>query len=1056
MFLQPPEFYLLRTPVNSLVSLSEFTELTPDELLKKLSSDPAFMEGIFIASPELYQSYAKYLNGESSPKDSTEKLFNAVYKYYTRYCSKSTPFGAFAGYTYGTFTDKESIRLKKRTTHVRHTRLDMNYIVALCDYLGSLPEIREQVKYYINNTYYVVDNKLFYIEFSVDNFTKTYRLSAVDHSEYIEEIISVCRKGASLNQMITLLEADGIPREAALDFVLALIENKILLTELEPTVLGLNNLDKIISIISPFENIGQIRETLGTIADILKSEKSTMIKSREIMDLLSTLIPVKDEKNLLQLDLEMRTSSNEIGHKTVDQFLPDLESVFLAFSTPYINNRLEDFKRRYIERYEGNEMPLSHVLDPVYGIGYDVDSGADEIGHSIHIKDLPEALPEDIYYQTDRLSGLRLKKLTEALTSGSPTAVISKTELLELKQEIPYERLPDSYYVLGALHPDKRTGNCKLSLQHFIGSSGMNLMNRFLPLSPSARKSIKKYIRTEESFAPDKIYAEIVHLPQPRVGNILLRPNTRNFEIPYLAASNLPPERQILFNDLMVSVKGGKIILRSRTHKREVKPMLTSAHMYMTGINVYKFLGDLQKQGLYDYNLWNWKELSEQDFLPRIEAGNIIVCPARWKLHGEMAVPGMSLADFKKKLDTITPALPALLLLVENEQELLIDTSNKHSLNILYSQLLKYPSLDLQECLQEPENALVKSDEGGHFHEVLIPFHKILQPESVKTAGIPKRSTVKETTGNLAQNIPASYMLGSEWLFFKIYCGIDTADSLLNLLRPYLDKWLTFGIIDRWFYIRYQDPDYHLRIRLHGCIPDFYAFVIRDINVLIDPLMRSGKAASLVTANYVREIARYGILNINSFEEISYWDSNAALKVLQLLKKDPQEDIRWLLILKNIDVLLNDFGFDLHEKLNYVKRYKNGLFAEINADNSLNKILNGQFRQQQQRICAFLNTDENSQDDWRALIRILKKRSVKIRKHLKTILLNEKQSKYQHLKEIQFGIVHLSVNRLCKSEPRKHELVFYHHLEVFYTMQINKLKPRQTDATARRNKEPVQ
>ena len=50
------------------------------------------------------------------------------------------------------------------------------------------------------------------------------------------------------------------------------------------------------------------------------------------------------------------------------------------------------------------------------------------------------------------------------------------------------------------------------------------------------------------------------------------------------------------------------------------------------------------------------------------------------------------------------------------------------------------------------------------------------------------------------------FTIGSEWLFYKIYCGYTTADELLKAIIGPLSKRLAQqGLIDNWFFIRYAD-----------------------------------------------------------------------------------------------------------------------------------------------------------------------------------------------------------------------------------------------------------
>uniref|UniRef100_A0AAU6WQW3 Lantibiotic dehydratase n=1 Tax=Chryseobacterium endophyticum TaxID=1854762 RepID=A0AAU6WQW3_9FLAO len=57
------------------------------------------------------------------------------------------------------------------------------------------------------------------------------------------------------------------------------------------------------------------------------------------------------------------------------------------------------------------------------------------------------------------------------------------------------------------------------------------------------------------------VIAELSHLPESRIGNVISRPSFCEYEIPYLAQSIKTTDKQILIDDLMLSVKGNEIIL---------------------------------------------------------------------------------------------------------------------------------------------------------------------------------------------------------------------------------------------------------------------------------------------------------------------------------------------------------------------------------------------------------------------------------------------------------------------------------------------------------------
>ena len=61
-----------------------------------------------------------------------------------------------------------------------------------------------------------------------------------------------------------------------------------------------------------------------------------------------------------------------------------------------------------------------------------------------------------------------------------------------------------------------------------------------------------------------------------------------------------------------------------------------------------------------------------------------------------------------------------------------------------------------------------------------------------------------------------TFIPGSEWVYFKLYTGTKTADTILkNELYGFIQEMIKNKSIDKWFFIRYSDPDFHVRLRIH-------------------------------------------------------------------------------------------------------------------------------------------------------------------------------------------------------------------------------------------------
>src|SRR5262249_21840790 len=134
-----------------------------------------------------------------------------------------------------------------------------------------------------------------------------------------------------------------------------------------------------------------------------------------------------------------------------------------------------------------------------------------------------------------------------------------------------------------------------IALGPVSGPSGARLLARFCHTDPALRDRVEALLRDEEALRPDAVFAEVVHVPEhERTGNILSRPVLRGYEIAFHGHSGAPRTRQLPLSDLLVSVAGGEVRLRSARLGRRVIPRLSSAHNFgVQGHDVYRFLCEL-------------------------------------------------------------------------------------------------------------------------------------------------------------------------------------------------------------------------------------------------------------------------------------------------------------------------------------------------------------------------------------------------------------------------------------------------------------------------------
>ena len=744
----PFKHFVFRTPtlpVNTF--FQEMEKLEKDEgYWIPFLQNQLLQEAIFLASPVLYDEIQKFINGYITKTKEVEKLKCAVLRYYSRMCSRCTPFGLFAGLSLGKFEDPDTSNLIPQTSHPiilpslsqyrRYTRLDMHYLCALAQDMGKNEEIQRNVKYYPNSSLYVLGSKLRYVEYFYKNSRRVHQISSVDFSEYLEKIIDFAKNGATFNELstlvISLLPDDNILLVDAEGFIFELINNQILVSELEPEITGKDFLVQVLKVISGISNeVQQNIESLTTLSILLKKMDTqklgeTIELYNEAEEVVKTTGTAYEKNYLFQVDMLKPTENAALNSKIADEILEAI--IFMnPLSVAPKETMFQKFTENFYERYEEREMPLLQVLDVESGIGYPVSRG--DISPLIEGYFLPSREDENKIIW-NKIQSVLFKKLIDNYKENRHTVKFTEKDFDFLKPN--WDDLPQTISCMCEIF--SQNNNEDIIFVHGSGgSSAANILGRFCYMDNKLEEYVKEITSFESSQNQDVIFAEIVHLPESRLGNILLRPVLRDYEIPYLAKSSVSLDYQIPLSDLYIMRRRGKIVLRSKTLNKEIVPRLSTAHNYSRSVMpVYHFLCDLQTQGLRGGVGFNWGVLAQEfDFLPRAVYKNTILSLATWKVKTE---------DFKKFIDKQNDTeiktniqqwrkernIPQFILLTEGDNELLVDFENVLSIKMLYSAIKKRPGFELKEFLFDIQNSVVKDEQGNPFtNEFIITFHKI-------------------------------------------------------------------------------------------------------------------------------------------------------------------------------------------------------------------------------------------------------------------------------------------------------------------------------------------
>ncbi len=725
--------FVLRTP---LFDFDFYTKLTNgdvilDQVFKNVCQDPVVGEALFLASPTFYFVMKKWMAGKLDKKGQ-KKLRNTLLKYLTRMSTRCTPFGLFAGCSLGNFGDETEIKNLGPMCNTRHTRLDMNYLVALSQDLAKKRQIQYKLPFYPNSSLYQTGDKLRCIEYYYVNSNRQHRVIEVDNSSYLQQTLEHAAKGIHLKSLISGLISDDISKADAENFIHELVDSQILVSELEPSVSGPEFMDQIMETLKKvgdsqgeLENLTITKKLLANIDAKLGNPTKVYLDLAKQIEKLSTPY---DLKYLFQTDMTINPQKNQLSKSVIKDIGKGMELLNkMTLSSSLANANLNAFKEAFLERYEQREMPLSTVLDIETGIGYMQNANSGDINPLVDDILLP--VLQNVYDQEQfnwtRIHDVLHMKLLQCDKNGAYKIVLKEEDFEELP--LNWEDLPDTIATMAAFVVDE--GVKKIHFPGFRGASAACLMGRFCHGDRGIRDHVQKIIELEQSMNPDKVLAEIVHLPEARVGNVIMRPKLREYEIPYLAKSSLAYENQLSIDDLYISLRNDYIVLRSKKLDKEVLPRLTNAHNFsLSTLPIYQFLCDMQTQNVRYDLFFDYGPLKDKrDFLPRVEFGNLILHRAQWKLKKEEIKTLLSKkedVEALKELVTIfrnRKGLPEFVLLNDGEFRLLVNFKNMTSVQMMLHAVINRDQFTLSEFLFD-EDSSVKSTNGYYSNQIIISF----------------------------------------------------------------------------------------------------------------------------------------------------------------------------------------------------------------------------------------------------------------------------------------------------------------------------------------------
>ncbi|MBA2679666.1 MAG: thiopeptide-type bacteriocin biosynthesis domain protein, partial [Ktedonobacteraceae bacterium] len=290
--------------------------------------------------------------------------------------------------------------------------------------------------------------------------------------------------------------------------------------------------------------------------------------------------------------------------------------------------------------------------------------------------------------------------------------------------------------------------------------------------------------------------------------------------------------------------------------------------------------------------------------------------------------------------------VPRYVYLVEGDSRFLLDLEHPYFLRELRRTLRKQATdedIILQEMLPDFEHLWLRDTHNApYISELVIP----LMPRQSAAIAENKQATGAQSKycHRIVRQQERQQLPGGEWTSLKLYTAIKRQNDIIaGPMRDFVRSIQEQGLIDSWFFVRYVDPDPHLRIRFHASAPQCQDQLLITALAWGRTLVQDALVKRIGVDEYSREVERYGgPLALDAIERVFCASSHIASDILALYSTRQLTCDPIVTAVLSLDLFFETWGLTLEERL-----YRIQYWVEKDAYKDL-------FRPLRKLLCEFL------------------------------------------------------------------------------------------------------
>ncbi|MGW7489599.1 lantibiotic dehydratase [Streptomyces sp. NPDC054786] len=853
----------------------------------QLAADPRLMEAVSLASAGLAAEVARVVTGERLRLKSLRRIAVSLTKYHSRMSHRPTPFGFFAGVGVAGFGSAPAREMVGAGRSV--TRPDADWLDGVLETLLDVPAVLERSRLTATNLRTVRDGRLVLVDHH-DRTGERQLAGSVRHTRVVRHLLAAAAQATPFPELVE----DGkrqfpqAPEGAVERSIGQLVRGRFLLSDLTPPPDCTAPLDHVCDRLYGLDH-PTAHQLRGIRAELTSLDGTPPDSRRARLTAVSERMrAVRPAADVLQADLALEvrlTLPYEVAREA------ERAATVLSRTSPVHqgNPYLRDYHLAFLERYGTDRpVPVLDLLDEARGLGLPRDYR--RRGGPPPVPPSPDSTARD------RVLG---ELLMDATRHGSRDVVLDEETVSALEpagrgpaplsMEVGAELVTPGWDALCG-------GDFHLVLgPHAVSPLAGAMFSRFAPVvgGRSAGQIQELALHTVRTAPHDEIPACVAYRPRvARSGNVSAVPQWLPHRIPLgVGPAASETAHDLRLENLAVYADADSLRLVDSATGRRVRPLSYSMLNPSSGHLPYvaRFLLEVGQEGRTFCAPWSWGSWASAPVLPRVRHGRTVLSPARWLPDRALrAAAGRGdeewragVGQWRRRWD-----VPRQVLLTKADHRVAADLDDPLHLMAFRDEVRRAPGLTVVEQFGgRAERQWFRGPEGSHAAEFFFPVFarptgRNTARDTPTTAPVPLPLPTSDTDSGRGAR---AHLPGGEWLYAKIYVpGARQTEVLARHLAPLTDPGLLRRAgADLWFFLRYEDPAPHIRLRFHGKPESLWPVLLPELRSWAQAREEAGLLGKVVLDTYEPEVERYGgPAAIGHAERFFHSDSESAVTLL--------------------------------------------------------------------------------------------------------------------------------------------------------------------------------